>query len=329
MEVIGNGSASHHQLRKLQQRIDLIVGATAKCGGVYLYANQCGCDGGRLYFDGSALVVANGKVRSGPQANSRARWTDALARFLPNAPHSLHHQQVLAQAPQFSVRDVEVVAATVDLEDVRSYRAYSASIREQASRTAAVPQVCGRPGKSDGKGREGKGRPPPSSHSCLVLFVSPPGCGVQVKVSTPLVHDLASSDPPHDDDGPPYANMSPTLPAPLRLLTPEEECGMGPACWLWDYLRRSGGCAPVGPVSHPSSSFSVQRSNAPPTPTPSFLTGGAGFLLPLSGGADSSAVAAIVGVMCHLVHGAIEEGNERVLADARRVMGHAPDSDFR
>lgn len=61
--MIGNGSASHHQLRKLQTRIDLIVGATAKCGGVYLYANQCGCDGGRLYFDGSALIVANGKVR--------------------------------------------------------------------------------------------------------------------------------------------------------------------------------------------------------------------------------------------------------------------------
>lgn len=58
-------------------------------------------------------------------------------------------------------------------------------------------------------------------------------------------------------------------------------------------------------------------------------TGGSGFLLPLSGGADSSAVAAIVGVMCNLVYVAIEEGNERVLADARRVMGHSADSDFR
>ena len=68
VEIIGNGSASHHQLRKLDTRIDLIVGATAKCGGVYLYANQCGCDGGRLYFDGSSLIVANGKVRPGTQA---------------------------------------------------------------------------------------------------------------------------------------------------------------------------------------------------------------------------------------------------------------------
>lgn len=49
-----------------------------------------GCDGGRLYYDGSACVVSNG--------------------------------QMLAQASQFAVTDVEVVVATVDLEDVRAYR---------------------------------------------------------------------------------------------------------------------------------------------------------------------------------------------------------------
>ena len=45
-------SGSHHELRKLNTRIDLICGATQKSGGVYLYANQQGCDGGRLYYDG-------------------------------------------------------------------------------------------------------------------------------------------------------------------------------------------------------------------------------------------------------------------------------------
>jgi hypothetical protein len=48
---------------------------------------------------------------------------------------------------------------------------------------------------------------------------------------------------------------------------PEEEIALGPACWLWDYLRRSGA---------------------------------SGFLLPLSGGADSSSTAAIVGSMCQV-----------------------------
>jgi NAD+ synthase (glutamine-hydrolysing) len=75
-EIIGNGSGSHHQLRKLDKRIDLVAGACSKAGGVYLYSNQCGCDGSRLYFDGCALVMKNG--------------------------------QILAQAKQFSVTDVEV-----------------------------------------------------------------------------------------------------------------------------------------------------------------------------------------------------------------------------
>ncbi len=47
-----------------------------------------------------------------------------------------------------------------------------------------------------------------------------------------------------------------------------EEIAHGPALWLWDYLRRSGA---------------------------------RGFYIPLSGGADSASVAAIVGSMCNLV----------------------------
>jgi hypothetical protein len=54
----------------------------------------------------------------------------------------------------------------------------------------------------------------------------------------------------------------------INYHSPEEEIAFGPGCWLWDYLRRSGA---------------------------------SGFLLPLSGGADSSSVAAIVGCMCQLV----------------------------
>ena len=60
VELITNGSGSHHELRKLDKRLDLLTGATAKSGGVYLYANQFGCDGGRLNYDGCALVVVNG-----------------------------------------------------------------------------------------------------------------------------------------------------------------------------------------------------------------------------------------------------------------------------
>jgi hypothetical protein len=58
----------------------------AQAGGVYLYANQRGCDGSRLYFDGCASVLLNGSV--------------------------------LEQGRQFGLADVEVVTAAVDLEEV-------------------------------------------------------------------------------------------------------------------------------------------------------------------------------------------------------------------
>jgi len=50
----------------------------------------------------------------------------------------------------------------------------------------------------------------------------------------------------------------------LNLMIPEQEISMGPPLWMWDYLRRSGA---------------------------------RGFFLPLSGGADSAAVAAMIGSM--------------------------------
>ena len=62
-----------------------------------------------------------------------------------------------------------------------------------------------------------------------------------------------------------------------QVLQPQEEIAYGPACWLWDYLRRCGA---------------------------------SGFLIPLSGGADSSAVCAIVGAMCQ-VGGGEEGGGSR------------------
>jgi len=99
VEIIGNGSGSHHELRKLDKRLELMVAATAKSGGVYLYSNQRGCDGGRLYYDGGAIIVCNGKV--------------------------------LAQSPQFCLQDVVVIAATVDLDEVRSFRACRPSVARQ------------------------------------------------------------------------------------------------------------------------------------------------------------------------------------------------------
>ena len=60
VEIVGNGSGSHHELRKLNARLDLIRNASARNGGIYMYANLKGCDGGRTLFDGSSFIALNG-----------------------------------------------------------------------------------------------------------------------------------------------------------------------------------------------------------------------------------------------------------------------------
>jgi hypothetical protein len=44
VEIVTNGSGSHHQLRKLDSRLSLMRSAMSKCGGCYLYANHRGPD---------------------------------------------------------------------------------------------------------------------------------------------------------------------------------------------------------------------------------------------------------------------------------------------
>ena len=77
-------------------------------GGIYLYANQQGCDGDRLYYDGAAMIALNG--------------------------------QILVQGSQFSLSDVEVVSATIDLEAVRAHRTTS-SRRMQSAQAERYERV--------------------------------------------------------------------------------------------------------------------------------------------------------------------------------------------
>lgn len=104
--IFFNSSGSHHELRKLNSRIQLLLEATRKSKGVYIYANQQGCDGDRLYYDGCAMVMMNGAI--------------------------------LAQSSQFSLSDVEVVTATVDLDEVSSSRS-APSTGMQAAQALGAP----------------------------------------------------------------------------------------------------------------------------------------------------------------------------------------------
>ncbi|KAL6910440.1 hypothetical protein GGI43DRAFT_390145 [Trichoderma evansii] len=202
VEIFTNSSGSHHSLRKLNERISLIQEATRKNGGIYLYANQSGCDGDRLLYDGCSMIVLNGDI--------------------------------VAQGSQFSLQDVEVVTATVDLEEVRAYR-FAPSRNFQAVQAPVYERI---------------------------------------EVDFRLTHDTLR------------ILEVPTPIRPPRYHLPEEEIAFGPACWLWDYLRRSKT---------------------------------AGYLVPLSGGIDSCATAVIVYSMCRLVVQAVKDGNEEVIADVKRL----------
>lgn len=73
-----------------------------------------------------------------------------------------------------------------------------------------------------------------------------------------------------------------------RFYSVEEQIALGPACWLFDYLRRSNS---------------------------------SGFLVPLSGGIDSCCTTTIIFSMCRIVTEAIQAGNAQVLADVQRIVG--------
>lgn len=90
VEIISNGSGSYMELRKAYVTVDLVKSATYKSGGCYIFSNLRGCDGQRIYFNGGSCIALNGHI--------------------------------LKQAQQFALQEVEVTTATIDLEDIRSYR---------------------------------------------------------------------------------------------------------------------------------------------------------------------------------------------------------------
>ncbi|CAK8690570.1 unnamed protein product [Clavelina lepadiformis] len=208
VEIFTNSSGSHFNLRKAHERVDMVLSATSRVGGVYMWANQLGCDGNRVYYDGCSMIAINGDI--------------------------------VVQGPQFSIKDVEVEIATVELDDVLMRRGNRSSQAIVSAQENDYPRI--------------------------------------------LLHDftLCSTNSPINYELPltPVVNW--------HFYSPEEEIGMGPACWLWDYLKRSGQ---------------------------------SGFFLPLSGGVDSSSVACIVYIMCNMIHKEVADGNTQLMADVRRVMG--------
>ncbi|KAK9891538.1 hypothetical protein WA026_015500 [Henosepilachna vigintioctopunctata] len=204
VEIICNSSGSYTELRKAYITVDLVKNATMKAKGCYVFSNLRGCDGQRVYFNGCSCIAVNGDI--------------------------------VSRAKQFSLEEVEVIAGTIDLEDIRTQRNHARSLAHLSS----------------------------GSPSYKRIFVDFSLC------------------PPHD------TVLNNSVPIDWYYLKPEEEIVQGPACWLWDFLRRSGQ---------------------------------GGFFLPLSGGADSTSTALIVYSMCKMVTKYVQIGDGRVLAEVRKICG--------
>ncbi|XP_068979293.1 glutamine-dependent NAD(+) synthetase [Bombus flavifrons] len=218
VEIIANGSGSYFELRKAYVTVDLVKSATFKSGGCYMFSNLRGCDGSRLYFSGGSSITLNG--------------------------------QILNRGKQFALDEVEVIVATFDLEDIRSYRNNIRSRSHLAARQPSYPRI---------------------------------------KVDFALTSDILISIPPDrpiDVDLGPYEDENAT--GKLVYHTPDEEISLAPACWLWDYLRRS--CQ-------------------------------GGFFLPLSGGVDSASSACMVYSMCDMIVDSVNKGDAQVLSDIRKIVG--------
>lgn len=122
---------------------------------MYLYANLKGCDGERVYYDGSSMIFKNGDL--------------------------------ISQGDQFSLDEIDIVMATVDLDDIKTHRR-NPNFGIQAGSSQTYTKI-------------------------------------EVDFSVCLMDSFLAAD---------TQIMEP------RIHTPEEEIALGPACWLWDYLRRSG-----------------------------------------------------------------------------------------
>jgi NAD+ synthetase len=110
VDILINGSGSHYEKGKQEEKREVLIKATTrKSGGVYIYSNLEGCDGERLYFDGGSIIAMNGKIES--------------------------------VADRYLLKDVQVTLCNINLDDIVTYRLRSNSHQTQASRQIHFPEI--------------------------------------------------------------------------------------------------------------------------------------------------------------------------------------------
>ncbi|MCC6537091.1 MAG: NAD(+) synthase [Bryobacterales bacterium] len=95
VDIILNPSASHFAFGKLAVRERLVVEGSRAFAATYIYANLLGNEAGRIIYDGGALIASGGRL--------------------------------VAQGPRFSLDEVVVTAATIDIDATRTIQTRTAS----------------------------------------------------------------------------------------------------------------------------------------------------------------------------------------------------------
>ncbi|XP_066582206.1 glutamine-dependent NAD(+) synthetase [Prorops nasuta] len=213
-------------------------------------------NGSGSYFELGKAYVTVDLVKSatfksgGCYLFSNLRGCDGARVYFNGGSSITLNGRILKRSKQFALEEVEVTVATFDLEDIRSYRNNIRSRSHLAAKTQPYPRV-------------------------KVQFDLTPSNLISDVPDIPIEPEQIST-----EDEKPFTNS--------LYFSREEEISLAPACWLWDYLRRS--CQ-------------------------------GGFFLPLSGGVDSAATACIVYSMCEMIVEAVNKGDTEVLKEVRKIVG--------
>lgn len=267
VDILINSSGSHYEKGKQEEKREVLIKATTrKSGGVYIYSNLEGCDGERLYFDGGSIIALNGDIK--------------------------------AVANRYLLNDIDVTVSDINLDDIVTYRMRSNSHQMQSSKQLRFPEILVNIQLTDDKKTANKSykfsdddtygskydrntKRYKKNEEPIIYEQQPNDANEKSDIHTLLSDVLTMSGEdlillpdlntnPTSEDTKEYNEtlqyrnlMKEQIPAKAV----NEVCNTA-ACWLFDYLDRSG--------MH-------------------------GFLLPLSGGADSAATACIVYRMCELM----------------------------
>jgi len=194
------------------------------------------------------LVNAATKRSGGAYVYSNMKGCDGERLYFDGGSFIGINGSIIGMQDRFSLIDVEILTCKINLDDITSYRLKGSSIQTQSSKVKKIDVI----------------------DISLDLKSNKELNNQSDKINTNKIIDHSENITPELEKSLFSKNSSKILHEKVEDISNKEivEICEASACWLWDYLKRSG-------------------AN--------------GFMLPLSGGADSAVVSLLVKIMCDKV----------------------------